>query len=231
MNTKRIYSVLAIIFLASLAATTFFHYFPAGAVGELAAIPAVGALFGGLFQLGRDSLAHERALRLEETKNSFTVGATSHMANVAFDKHVQFCEEYTAGLHGALETLFRRGPHRDVLQDAYTLANLRTKWAVWLTPEIESGLVKFEGALRTIGAQAGLLDALRVGDDRTDAIQQAYGTFAEVMGWGSFRSQAVTGDRAAEKVIEELRKVLGIKELTHLRTELVKRAFENLKGS
>jgi hypothetical protein len=60
----------------------------------LAGLPAIAALFAALFQLSRDSIAFDRSVRLEEAKNRFTVGATSHMAIVAFDKHVQFCEEY-----------------------------------------------------------------------------------------------------------------------------------------
>ena len=50
------YLGLAIIFLASLAAATFFHFFPVGVVGDLAGIPAIAALFGALFLLARDSM-------------------------------------------------------------------------------------------------------------------------------------------------------------------------------
>src|SRR6266849_252248 len=150
MNAKKRYAALAIIFLASLGAAAFFHYFPVTVVGDLAGIPAVAALFGALFLLSRDSIAFDRSVRLEEAKNRFTVGATSHMANVAFDKHVQFCEEYVAEVSDTLTFLFRRGPHKDVLEKANALADIRTKWTLWVTPEIEAELVKFEGALRTI---------------------------------------------------------------------------------
>jgi hypothetical protein len=182
MKPSSRYAGLAVIFLASLVAAAFFHYFPVGVVGELASVPAIVSLFGALFQLSRDSIAFDRTLRLEEAKNRFTVGATSHMANIAFDKHVLFCEEYTAGVHRALETLFRRGPHSDVLMDADAMVRVRTKSAVWLTPEIEAELVNFEGALRKIGANAWLMKELRADEDRTDAIKEAYGTFAAVMG-------------------------------------------------
>lgn len=224
------YAALAVIFLASLSAAVVFHYFPVGAVGDLASIPAIAALVGALFQLSRDSIAYDRALRLEEAKNRFTVGATSHMANIAFDKHVLFCEKYIAGVNGALDTLFRRGPHEDVLKDADTLFDLRRNSVLWLTPEIEAGLVNFEGALRKIGANAWLLGELRADQDRTDAIKEAYGTFAAVMGWETWKGEPVTRNLAAEKIIEALRNALGIKELTHLRTELIKRAFDNLSG-
>ena len=149
------------------------------------------------------------------------------MAIVAFDKHVQFCEEYVTEGSSTLMSLFRRGPPKDVLERANALADIRTKWTLWVTPEIETELVKFEGALRTIGAHAELLEELRADEDRTEAIKKAYGTFAAVMGWETWRGDAVTRDLAAEKVVEGLRKVLGIGELTRLWSELVKRATDS----
>lgn len=229
MNARTRYAVLAVVFVASLAAATLFHFFPVSIVGDLAGIPAIVALFGALFQLSRDSIAYDRSVRLEDAKNRFTVGATSHMANVAFDKHVQFCEEHAAEINRTLTFLFRRGPHGDVLQHANTLMDIRIKWTVWLTPEIEARLIGFEGALRTIGAQAELLAELRGDEDRAEPIRRAYGTFAAVMGWEAWRGEPVTRDLAAEKVIDGLRTVLGISELTRLRAELVKHATDNLK--
>lgn len=228
MNTKNTYLAWVCVFVASLVAVGVFHYFPVNFVGGLAGIPAIIALFGALFQLSRDRIAFERTTRLEEEKNRFTVGATSHMANVAFDKHVAFCEEYTATANHAMLTLFRRRPHQDALVEAGMLADVRIKWDVWLDPEITTELGKFEGALRTIGANAWLLQELRADDDRTDAIAQAYGTFAEVMGFETWQGKPVTKDRTLEKVIDKLRKVLGIYELTRLRSELIGRASTKL---
>lgn len=217
------------VFLASLGAVVLFHFFPVHIVGELAGVPAIAALFGALFQVARDSVAYERSVLLEEAKNRFTIGATSHMASIAFDKHVQFCEEYTRAVNRALTTLFRRAVHVDILNDAARLSGLRTKWTLWLNPEMEAQLAKFEGALRTIGANAGLLDALRADADRTEAIKQAYGTLAAVMGFETWQGETVSSDLAAEKAIEGLRTILGISELTQLRAALVKRAMDNLK--
>jgi hypothetical protein len=226
MNRKTIYTALAIIFVASLVAAIVLHYFSATIVEDLAGVPAILALCGALFQLSRDAVAFERSLRLEEAKNRFTVGATSHMANAAFDKHILFCEEYTREIYTTLEFLFRRGPHQDVLERANALADIRIKWALWLTPEVETKLVRFEGALRTIGAQAGLLADLQADENRVEPIRQAYGTFAAVMGWDNWRGEPVTKDLAAEKIVDGLRKILGIAELTRLRSELIERAAD-----
>src|SRR5258708_6781940 len=228
MNAKKRYAALAIVFVASLAATAIFHYFPVSIVGDLAGIPAIAALFGALFLLSRDSIAFDRSVRLEEAKNRFTVGATSHMANVAFDKHVQFCEEYTAEVFRTMTFLFRKGPNANVLDNVAALMDIRRKWSVWLTPEIENLLEKFEGALSKIGANAWLLGELRAAEDRTDAVKEAFWTFAAVMGWEKWKGEAVTRDLAATKVVEELRRILGISELRRLRAELVKHAADNL---
>lgn len=207
-----------------------FNLFPVSIVGDLAGIPAIVALFGALFQLSRDQIVFERSVRLEEAKNRFTVGAMSYMANIAFRKHVLFCEEYTAAAYHAMDALLRRGPHEEALQEAATLSDIRIKWIIWLTPKVIAALGKFEGALVKIGANAGLLGALRAGEgDRTKAIAEAYGTFAEVMGFQTWEGKALTRELTVDTVVEELRKVLGIGELTRLRTELIERASQSLK--
>jgi hypothetical protein len=231
MTTKRIYSVLAVIFLASLVAATFFHYFPAGAIGELAALPAVGALFYALFQLGRDSIAHERAVRLEEAKNSFTVGATSHMANVAFDKHVLFCEEYTSGMLFTLTTLFQEGPTRKALDHAKSLVGIRDKWTLWLTPEIETQLGRFEAALRKIGVYERYVSDYPGGKDREPRLKEMFSLFMDVVGEKEWEGETLTGETAVRTMIAALRSVLGIDELTHLRSALVKRALSEIGQS
>ena len=166
----------------------------------------------------------------EETRNRFTIGAASHMADVAFDKHVEFCEKYTAAVNGALNTLFRRGPHQDILQDANKLVGTRLEWTLWITPEVEAKLQGFERALRTIGANAWLIAQLDPAhQDRTESIREAYDTFADVMGWPEWHGRPLTGDVAAERIIQGLREVLSVGDLRRLRDELIKRAVVGLR--
>src|SRR5271165_2934504 len=42
-----------------------------------------------------------------EMQGAFLVGATSHMANVVFDKYVEFCEEYVKAMSAAVYTLIQ----------------------------------------------------------------------------------------------------------------------------
>jgi hypothetical protein len=229
VNRRTIYTASAVIFAVSIGATVFFHSFPVAIVGELASIPAIGALFAALFLLLRDSIAFDRSERLEEAKNRFTVGATSHMANVAFDKHAAFCEEYVAEMFKALETLFRRGPHREALRHASSLYVVRNKWAVWLTPEIEKELEVFEGAVREIGAAAWLVNQV---PGEQESIKRMFVEFAKVLGpkrgiphWGG---EVVTEEYAIDTILASLRKVLGINDLARLRSELVSQAMRRL---
>ena len=171
--------------------------------------------------------AHE--IEMEEAKNRFTVGATSHMANVAFDKHAAFCEEYATEVIKTLETLFSKGPHEVALERAAALYDVRKKWVVWLTPELETELEKFEAALRTIGVNAQIL---RMVPGDPESIREMFKEFANIFGvkygFKRWNGEQVTAAYAIEFTIAGLRAVLGTAELTRLRGELVERASENL---
>ena len=91
MDSKLIYIALAVLLVGSL---TAYSLLPVGAQRDLVAAPAIGSLFLALFQIFRDMAAHEKAVGLLELQNNFALGAMSHLANVAFDKHVSFCEKY-----------------------------------------------------------------------------------------------------------------------------------------
>ena len=113
MNNRNTYVALGAVFVASMAAAFFLPF--GETIRAFAAVPAIGSLFGALFQIARDRIAHERSLLILESQNSFSIGANSHMAGVAFDKYSSFCEEYVAEMFNALTTLTREGPRRTAL--------------------------------------------------------------------------------------------------------------------
>lgn len=216
---KTTYFVLAVVLTISFV----FFYFNQGFAKVLAAIPIVSALMGVTIQILRDQASFERAQFLADTQNSFIMGATSHMANVAFDKHVAFCEEYVVEVRETLATLFREGPTPSALNHAGNLAGIQQKHRVWLTPTIETELEKFEAALRLIGANAQLLrDA--PGEARQSEIEEMYKTFAEVMGFAEWRGKQLTKERAQSMLITRIRSILGIEELTSMRMNIVHRS-------
>ncbi len=228
-RTQRVYSAIAAIFIASLA---FYYWNPgSAAIQFLAGIPLVASLVAALVQILRDQAAHERAMLILAEQNRFSLGASSHMANVAFDKHVQFSEEYAEEVHKALTTLFREGPTPEVLQHTGALYTLQQKYAVWLTSKVETELETFESALRRIGANAGYVRDAPSAEDRQQRLNAMYRTFAEVMGFEEWQGEQLTDDLAVSMMIRRLRAILGTEELTEMRSAIVSKAIAELRSN
>lgn len=221
-----VYLVLLAVFLGSALVTATL---PAYSVLKMiSAVPALGALFAALFQVFRDQAAFERQLLLQQQQQAFSLGAASHMASKAFDKHAEFCEKYMAEVHLTVGTLFREGPTQKALEHASNLVQLKSQYSAWLTKGILDGLVPFEAALRRIGASSYLVDAIRsTGDSaRLKAIEEMYKVFKEVMALGE--TNAHSSDRidiTIESVEHRLRAVLGIEQLTAIRQRLIDQAL------
>lgn len=226
------YIILTLIFILSIAGSFFI---PAQEVlkGVIAA-PGVVALLAALFQLMRDQAAFERQQEIQQKQFQFTIGAASHMANAAFDKHVEFCEKYMAEIQNATNTLFREGETTEALSHAGTFYKLRENYAVWLTDEINSNLEKFESALRRLGAEAHFIHSTtgdeRYAEQRTIRIDTAFNLFHEIMGWD--KAQELNEDYAVESIRRKVKSILDIEELTGLRKHLVHEASKVLsKGT
>lgn len=226
MNSKNTYIALGALFAASMAATLLLPF--GETIRVISAVPAMGSLFGALFQIARDRIAHERSLLMLESQNSFSIGTTSHMAGVAFDKYSAFCEEYVKEMYEALTTLTREGPRPSALTHGENLIKIRRRWAVWLTPAIDEDLWLFEKALRTIGVDAHIL---KMSAGSGAYIAEMYSTFARVIGLEKWEGEQLTDELTVTAVINRLRRVLGTEELSRLRAELVTRALQNIENS
>lgn len=77
-----------------------------GCAYPLTQYPLVVNLVAALFQLVRDDAAHDRARQLQQSKEDFAFGIESHMARIAFDKHVEFCEAYATEPYETIPRLF-----------------------------------------------------------------------------------------------------------------------------
>lgn len=64
----------------------------------LIGLPGVAALLAVLYQILRDEAAQARAVDLQEKQQIFHLGVASPMANVVFDKRVQFSQQYITRL-------------------------------------------------------------------------------------------------------------------------------------
>lgn len=225
MNSKNTYIGFAVVIAASIAAASLFRF--SAIIQDLAAIPAILALFAALFQLGRDRIAHERSLLVLQSQNAFAIGATSHMAGVVFDKYASFCEEYGAEMFNTLTTLAREGPRKSALEHANNLLAIRRTWAVWLTPEIDEKLAPLEKELRIIGSEAWTHEQAPGHADSA----AMFSAFAKVIGLEAWQGERLTDDLTVTAMIGQLRRVLGTEELSRLRSELVARALRNVGSS
>ena len=192
----------------------------------IASLPAVGALFAALFQILRDSIAHERSLQLQEERQLFNLGATSHMANTVFDKHVEFCEKYLAEVHQLVVTLTKSGPTQEALDHAGKLYTLRIEYTAWITQDIEDKLMPFEKAVRKIGENVYLLNALAGEEDRagtrSKALKDMYYIFSSLM---DFSDVEVIDEYDTVKAVKvKVREILNISELVNIREFLVNKA-------
>ncbi|MEM9216993.1 MAG: hypothetical protein AAGD25_21920 [Cyanobacteria bacterium P01_F01_bin.150] len=228
----RTYLGIASVFLASVIVTA---YLPIDAVFKgIASLPAVSALAGALFQIFRDQAAYEKQLKLQQKQQYYNLAVTSHMANVAFDKHVEFCEKYMTEVHEAIFTLFREGPTQEVLNHTKKFYRLRSEYAAWLTQDISSQLLPFEETLRRLGSRAYLVKALtdkgyaerqlsaNENDQREKAIAEMWSLF-EVLDLEK-KQEIPDENLAIESIKTRVREILGIEELTKIRNLVIQEA-------
>lgn len=196
------------------------------------ATPVVGVLIAALYQLLRDQAAFEKKKYFDIRKRVFDIGATSHMANKAFDKHVEFCEKYMKEVHDTVTTLFREGPSKEALNHANNSLRLRQKHAAWLTEEINTNLEPYEQVVREIGAWSGFVEsttnAPQYAEQRSRKIDEIYRKFNDVLGLEGGSGQ-VEETYAIESVKKKVREILGIEELTKIRKFLISEAVSALE--
>jgi hypothetical protein len=175
-----VYIVLAIVVVFSFGTALFLP--TVDILRSISSVPALVALIGVVLQIFRDHAQHEKALAVQRSEQHFILGVTSHMANVAFDKHVEFCEKYISQMQETLSTLFREGPTRECFALASKLAEIRLSFRTWLTSDIQDKILPFEDALAKIAGNHAMLENLPVGAARTKVVEEMHNTFADVLG-------------------------------------------------
>jgi hypothetical protein len=220
----RIYLVSAVVFAISFGAAWLLPI--PEVVRGLAILPGFAALANIVFTLWRDERAHERAVELQTGQQDFALATASHMANRVYDRHVTFCEAYVERTNRGYVELLEKGPTKDLLMFASELAMIRMKHATWLTAEIETKLIEFEAGLRKIGASESRLESLAVGEERTRLVDEIFEAFLILIG-ESAPTEKKTGIVLA-RVIDHLRDVLGITQLTQLRLNATSLALARL---
>jgi hypothetical protein len=191
----------------------------------LFAVPGATALFSIVYRFWKDERAHERQVEIQARQQEFAFLPASRMASVAYDKHVKFCEEYLEAVNKAVFELWAEGPNVKALGHANSLRDIRDRHTAWLTREIEEKLFPIEAALRKIGAGSHVLPLVQPGLERSKIVDDVYGAFGKITESGK-ENQGSTA--AVALITDSLRELLGIKELTELRTEVTKLARDRL---
>jgi hypothetical protein len=228
-NSRREWKTYAgclIVFALSFSAALLL---PVGiTIKGILAFPGAAALLPIIYKLWREEVAHERAIQLQELKDASAFATASHMAKVAYDKHALFCEEYLEIVNDFLPRLWQTGPAPNVMDFAIRLSNARSKYAAWLTQEIEKGLYPIETSLRRIGAGSQVIQSMPVGADRNRIVEEIYDAF------GIVTDTLPTGDNPEAQaagvaaVTEHIRTLLGIHNLTELRLKSAELALKRM---
>jgi hypothetical protein len=230
---RRKYLPLASILVISV---IFFFLVPENIwIQGAASIPILVTLIATIVRIVKDQVDHDRAIFLQDAQNHFALGASSHMATVAFDKHVLFSEEYAREVHETLKTLFQNGPTEKVLTHTARLFKIQQEYSVWLTEKIQLDLAEFEFALRTIGSTALIEDRLLRTEQGQTKVGEMYKIFAqilgpEIMGSSKWNDTELTNELTAAKVISRLRVILGTEGLAALRQTIVSKAVQSLEN-
>jgi len=191
----------------------------------LYSIPGVFALCGIVFQAIRDQAAHERRLQLQNNEQGFTLGAASHMANVAFDKHTQFCEQYLAKMSEGLTELFEQGPSKDAFKFYAVLTDTRRAFLAWITKDLKDKITPFEQVIYEIGKNGTLMDALPPGDKRSRYVDAMYEAFSKLT---KIPRENLNEKDATELILNHLQELLGVEQLSGLRAAILKKTADNL---
>jgi hypothetical protein len=190
-------------------------------------IPGASAIVVALYQFVRDQAAHERALDLQEKQQLFNLGVTSHMANVAFDRHVQFSEKYISTMQEGLTELFRTGPPGESLKFCQTLIDIRLSFRAWIIEDIAAKVMPFEAALRKMGAHKIVLEGIPPGPERTRLVTEISNLFSDVT--GIERGGPVDENLAAGRIMSHLQDLLEVQQLSRLWRAVVQVAIDALE--
>lgn len=197
-------------------------------------------LAGALYQLLRDASAQEHQEFLQGRDHRFEL-ATSHMSTRAFDEYCAFCKEYLSALHAVRDELMRKGAQA-ALAGSWKLNGILEEWCLWVDNSTREELEAFEFALRKMGADAEFVRATAgTGDPgRSAAIKREYEAFKLILGLVKEDVEAAAGKqdvdknddkaqkaiRSFDQVIDKVRLLLGLEELTQLRRKIIAEAIK-----
>jgi len=157
--------------------------------------------------------------------------AGSHVAQVTFDKYVQFCEAYVHQWGEALALLHENGPCKEAMDHARSITQLRQQWMLWVPAELDDSLNKYEIALLEIGTNAMVVDRLDASSTRAtdDLMHKMYKRFCEITGIGTeWNGEQLSDDLKILNLMQQLRLTLGTNDFNKLRIQTTRLALTDL---
>lgn len=215
------YSALFVVVLFSFLSVAFLPI--PDEFRNILTVPGFFALITLVVEAWRDKRTHERNLDLLSRQQANSLAIASHMATVIFDRQVEFCETYFELAHNILLELFTTGPTKIALTKAHELYRIRFRYSPWLSPQIESGLLPFEKALREIGSSAQMVEMNLPQPQHELFVKKMFDAFIKI----SDISEPLEGDspeEAISSIITHLRNVVGVNQLTNLRDQAIQTA-------
>jgi hypothetical protein len=218
--TWKAYSILGIIMILSALSVWFFPI--SDFYKGMYALPGVASLAGALLQLSRDQAAYEKDQEMQRKQHFFNLSVTSHMAQVAFDKHVLFCEAYIKEVRNIVDALYSQGVTRSSAENhPLKLRRIRSEYESWISMEITIKLAQFERDLKQMSTYGDYAKEETDKEKKKMWLMKAHEFYGIVIG-------DVEDDSSPDKVIEHLQDILGIKELTALRQAVIREAIKTI---
>jgi hypothetical protein len=174
------------------------------------------------------------AEQLKRAENAFALAASSHMAQMAFDKHVEFCETYVARVYEGFGSLFQQGPTKCACKIATDLHGIRLRFVLWETEDVALRLGEFEKALWDIGNDKDFLQYVADENERAKLDHRIYEKFNELMGLqlktlpDKPTSKPISAI-AITNIIAYLQSHLGSSKLANLRKNYLDEALKEIK--
>jgi hypothetical protein len=183
------------------------------------AVPAVGAMLGILGEVVVQSVRHHFDLDLQRRAQAFDFAFSTRAAEMTFERHLIFAEKYASLVLVAFRVLQTQGTAAGPRENfADRLRCIRDEHAIMLTTEVESQLVEVEKLLRSVESGEIVHKDLPVGAERSALVRETHAALKALIGTPSPGRSA---DSELHRVLVSLRSLLGIEELTQMRSRAI----------
>ncbi|MGH9426199.1 MAG: hypothetical protein ACRD2L_07845, partial [Terriglobia bacterium] len=107
-------------------------------------------------------------------------------------------------------------------------ADIRLSFRTWLPSNLQEKVFPFEEALRKLGSRSIVLESIHDPDKRSRVVDEMYQEFDKVLDL-RLKGKVLDERVAPEQIMDQLQEILGVKQLIHLRIELVDEAVKALE--